>query len=131
VNDTVLFASLPAFWMTFDLLLLNEFPDERADRAGGRRHLVIRFGRKTAARMYALAALLVPVSIVAGVAGGALPFWGLLGVLPSILLAKPLAWAFGTAAGDPPIPALGANVVWNLATNVLLAVGLGIAATRG
>jgi 1,4-dihydroxy-2-naphthoate octaprenyltransferase len=131
VNDTVLFAALPAFFMTFDLLLLNEFPDERADRAGGRRHLVIRFGRKTAARMYALAALLVPVSIVVGVAGGALPLWALLGILPSILLAKPLGWAFGTAAGDPPLPALGANVVWNLATNALLAVGLGIAAAMG
>jgi 1,4-dihydroxy-2-naphthoate octaprenyltransferase len=128
VNDTVLFASLPAFFMTFDLLLLNEFPDERADRAGGRRHLVIRFGRRTAARMYALAALLVPVSIVVGVAGGALPVWALLGVLPSVLLIKPLAWAFGSAAADPPLPALGANVVWNLATNALLAVGLGIAA---
>src|SRR5688500_11129412 len=49
VNDTVLFASLPAFLMTFDLLLLNEFPDERADRTGGRRHLVIRLGRRVAA----------------------------------------------------------------------------------
>jgi 1,4-dihydroxy-2-naphthoate octaprenyltransferase len=128
VNDTVLFASLPAFFMTFDLLLLNEFPDERADRAGGRRHLVIRFGRRTAARIYALAALLVPVSLLAGVAGGALPLWALLGILPSALLVKPLGWAFGSAAADPPFPALGANVVWNLATNALLAAGLGIAA---
>jgi hypothetical protein len=33
-----------------------------------------------------------------------------------------------TAALEPvPIPALGANVVWNLATNALLAVGLVIA----
>ena len=128
VDDTVLFAALPAFLMTFDLLLLNEFPDERADRAGGRRHLVIRLGRRTAARIYALAALLVPVAIAAGAAGGALPAWALLGILPSALLVRPLAWAFGSAAGDPPISALGANVAWNLATNALLAVGLGIAA---
>ena len=28
-------AALPAFLMTFNLLLLNEFPDEQADRSGG------------------------------------------------------------------------------------------------
>ena len=128
VDATVVVASLPAFFMTFDLLLLNEFPDERADRAGGRRHLVIRHGRRAAARIYAVAALLAPASIVVGVLADALPAWALLGVLPSLLLAKPLAWAFGPADTDPPLPALGANVIWNLATNVLLAAGLGIAA---
>ena len=131
VNETVLVASLPAFFMTFDLLLLNEFPDERADRAGGRRHLVILLGRRAAARIYALAALLVPVTIVAGVLLGALPAWALLGLLPSLLLVKPLGWALGSAEGDPPLPALGANVVWNLATNTLLAVGLGLASALG
>ncbi len=128
VNETVLVASIPAFLMTFDLLLLNEFPDERADRAGGRRHLVILLGRRAAARIYALAALLVPASIAAGVAFGALPAWALLGLLPSLLLVKPVGWALGTAESDPPLPALGSNVVWNLATNTLLAIGLGIAA---
>ncbi|HEX6058289.1 MAG TPA: prenyltransferase [Gemmatimonadaceae bacterium] len=131
VNDTVLVASLPAFFMTFDLLLLNEFPDERADRAGGRRHLVILLGRRAAARIYVLAAVLVPVTIVAGVLLGALPGWALLGLLPSLLLVKPLGWALGSAEGDPPLPALGANVVWNLATNTLLAVGLGLASALG
>ena len=128
VNETVLVASIPAFLMTFDLLLLNEFPDERADRAGGRRHLVILLGRRAAARIYAAAALLVPATMAAGVAFGALPRWALLGLLPSLLLVKPLGWALGPAESDPPLPALGSNVVWNLATNTLLAVGLGIAA---
>jgi 1,4-dihydroxy-2-naphthoate octaprenyltransferase len=35
--------------MTFDLLLLNELPDEEADRAGGRRNLVLILGRRAAA----------------------------------------------------------------------------------
>ena len=39
-------AGVPAFFMTFNLLLLNEFPDEAADRAGGRKNLVLLLGRK-------------------------------------------------------------------------------------
>ena len=34
--NTALAAGVPAFLMTFNLLFLNEFPDEEADRAGGR-----------------------------------------------------------------------------------------------
>jgi 1,4-dihydroxy-2-naphthoate octaprenyltransferase len=120
-------AALPAFCMTLNLLLLNEFPDEAADRAGGRRNLLLLFGRKGAARIYAAVALLVPVSLVGAVVLGALPRWALLAVAPSLLLAKPLSWALGQPEDDVPIPALGANVVWNLATNSVLAASLAVA----
>ena len=123
-----LWAGVPAFLMTFDLLLLNEFPDEDADRGGGRRNLVLLLGRPTAARIYAAAGLLVPVSLVAAVATGALPRLALVAAVPSVLLAKPLAWAISAPREPVPIPALGANVVWNLATNAVLALAL-VAAT--
>ena len=42
-------ASVPPFFMTFNLLLLNEFPDEEADRQGGRKNLLHLFGRTGAA----------------------------------------------------------------------------------
>jgi 1,4-dihydroxy-2-naphthoate polyprenyltransferase len=124
---TALAAALPAFFMTFNLLLLNEFPDEQADRIGKRRHLVITFGRRGAALIYAAAALAVPVAIVAAVAVRALPPHCLGALLPSLLLAKPLRWALAAPASDVPVPALGANVAWNLATNALLAVTLAFA----
>jgi 1,4-dihydroxy-2-naphthoate octaprenyltransferase len=122
-----LWAGAPAFFMTFNLLLLNEFPDEEADRAGGRRNLVLIFGRPAAAGIYAAAALLTPVSIVAAVLLKALPPLALAAALPSLLLAKPLGWAFGRPRDPVPVPALGANVVWNLATNTVLAVALALA----
>jgi hypothetical protein len=51
--------------------------------------------------------------------------------VPSLLLAKPLLWAFGDAREAVPVAALGANVAWNLATNTVLALALAIAvATR-
>lgn len=120
-------ASIPAFFMTFNLLLLNEFPDEEPDRAGGRKNLVILLGRRPAARIYAAAAVLTPISIALGVALDWLPALALIGVLPSLLLVKPIQWSMTTALEPVPIPALGANVVWNLATNTLIAVGLIIA----
>jgi 1,4-dihydroxy-2-naphthoate octaprenyltransferase len=124
-------ASVPAFLMTFNLLLLNEFPDEVADREGGRRNLVLILGRRSAAMVYAGAALLVPVWIVGAVGGGLLPGLALLGILPSLLLIKPLSWAFGDTGAHVPHPALGANVIWNLATNTVLGLGLFAAAAMG
>jgi len=115
-------AGIPAFFMTFNLLLLNEFPDEKADLTGNRRHLIILFGRRRAAAIYSAAALLTPASIVAAVAVGALPPMCLIALAPSLLLIRPLRWAFKDPDQQVPIPAMAANVVWNLLTNVALAV---------
>ncbi|MFH1175977.1 MAG: prenyltransferase [Acidobacteriota bacterium] len=120
-------AALPAFFMTFNLLLLNEFPDEAADRAGGRRNLVNLLGRRAAAAVWALAALAVPLVILLAVARRTLPPACLAAVLPSLLLIKPLVWAFTSPEAPVPIPALGANVAWNLATNSVLAAALAVA----
>ena len=121
-------AAIPAFLMTFNLLLLNEFPDVEADLAGGRRNLVLVLGRPGAALIYVIAAIATPISIVVGVVLHALPLMAIAGALPSILLAAPLRWALGPADEPVPLPALGANVTWNLATNSLLAVALFLAA---
>jgi 1,4-dihydroxy-2-naphthoate octaprenyltransferase len=117
-------ASIPAFFMTFNLLLLNEFPDEEADRKGGRHNLVIIFGRKTAAWIYVLAGLATPLSLIGAVILEALPWTSLAAALPSLLLMKPVRWALTDPDQPVPIPALGANVVWNLATNTLVALTL-------
>ena len=126
-GPAALWAGVPAFLMTFNLLLLNEFPDEEADRAGGRKNLVLMLGRKGAAVVYAAAAVLTPTAIVVAVALGALPVHALAATLPSLLLAKPLAWALGDTREPVPVPALGANVAWNLATNTVLALALAAA----
>lgn len=117
-------ASVPAFLMTFNLLLLNEFPDEAADREGGRKNLVLMLGRKPAAMVYVVAGLAVPAWILGCVATGLFPIWAVAAALPSVLLLKPLAWAFGDTAEAVPLPALGANVMWNLATNTVLGLAL-------
>jgi len=120
-------ASVPAFFMTFNLLLLNEFPDEQADREGGRRNLTILLGRRAAAWIYTAAGLATPLAIVIAVVLRVLPPLSLIAVLPSMLLVKPLQWALADSRLPVPIPALGANVAWNLATNTVLALTLLIA----
>ncbi len=130
-GPAALWAGVPGFFMTFNLLLLNEFPDEEADRAGGRRNLVLMLGRRGAALVYAGAAILTPASIVVAVVVRALPVHALAATLPSLLLAKPLLWAFGDTREPVPVPALGANVVWNLATNSVLALALAVAVLTG
>jgi len=127
LGATALAASIPAFFMTYNLLLLNEFPDEVADREGGRKNLVRLLGRTGAARFYVVMGWMVPVSLIAAVAIGALPLPSLLACLPSLALIAPTRWAL-TAPREPvPLPALGANVIWNLATNTVLAISLVIA----
>ncbi len=118
-------AALPAFLMTFNLLLLNEFPDEKADQVGGRKNLILMLGRRRAARIFAAAGLATPAAICAAALLGPLPELALLAALPSLLLIGPLRWAFGDSEDAVPIPALAANVIWNLATNSALALTLG------
>ncbi len=124
IGPAAIAAAAPSFFLTFDLLLLNEFPDIEADRSGGRRNLVLALGPALAAMVWAVAALLVPATILVAVVLGLFPAWALLGLLPSLLLARPLAWAIRGAPGEIPVPALAANVAWNLATHALLALGL-------
>ena len=104
-SEAAVWAAVPAFLMTFNLLLLNEFPDEEADRAGGRRNLVILLGRRGAAWIYAAAGLATPLAIVVSVGLGALPPPALVAALPSLLLIQPLRWiASGTEMRCPSPP---------------------------
>jgi 1,4-dihydroxy-2-naphthoate octaprenyltransferase len=109
------------------LLLLNEFPDEQADREGGRRNLIILLGRRAAASIYALAGLATPAAIILAVVIDTLPPLCLAAALPSLLLVKPVRWALTDPSQPVPNSALGANVAWNLATNTLMALSLVIA----
>ncbi len=125
---TAFAASLTPFFLVSDLLLLNQFPDVEADRSVGRKHYPITLGRAKSARIYVAFLLLAYLSVLAGVAAGLLP-------LPALLawLTLPLAVSVAkTVLRNPDdiealLPAMGKNVLINILTPLLLAVGLFLA----
>ena len=121
-------AALVPFFLVSALLLLNQFPDVEADRQVGRRHLPIAWGRPRAARVFVALYGLAYLSIVVGVLVRALPWPCLLG-LATLPLAIPAARDALRHADDPKalLPAMGRNVIVNLATPALMAVGFAVA----
>jgi 1,4-dihydroxy-2-naphthoate octaprenyltransferase len=122
---TAFFASLAPFCFVSDLLLLNQFPDIDADRMVGRRHLPIVLGVRKSSVIYILFLLLGYLSIGVGVWLRYLPPGCLLGEV-TLLLAVPAmfrAYRYGEQH-EQLLPALGCNVMINLLTPILLAVGL-------
>jgi 1,4-dihydroxy-2-naphthoate octaprenyltransferase len=118
-------ASLVPFFLVSDLLLLNQFPDVEADKSVGRRHYPIIAGRKISSFIYTAFLLGAYLVILLGVAFNLLPKFSLLGLL-TLVLAVPVIRSALRYADDIPhlIPALGQNVLINLLTPVLVAVGL-------
>lgn len=122
-------SGIPAGLLTYNLLLLNEFPDTEADTAGGRHHMVVLLGKRRARWLYAAVEIGAYVAIVAGVAFGVLTPWALVGLGAAVFAAKAITTALKEYDSfEGLVPAQGANVMAVLATNVLLAVGYVIAA---
>jgi 1,4-dihydroxy-2-naphthoate octaprenyltransferase len=118
-------ASLVPFFLVSDLLLLNQFPDVEADRSIGRRHLPIVIGRRASSLVYGLFLLLAYLTIVLGVAFDVLPPVSLLGLLTVALAVPAGVKAFRHADEiEKLVPAMGWNVLINLATPVLVSIGL-------
>jgi 1,4-dihydroxy-2-naphthoate polyprenyltransferase len=118
-------ASLVPTFLVADLLLLNQFPDVEADRSIGRRHFPITIGRRASALIYGFLLLSAYLSVIAGVLLKLLPMLSLIAVLTAILGWQAFQNVRKNAENIPAlIPAMGMNVMINLATPVLLAVGL-------
>lgn len=121
-------ASLVPFFLVSDLLLLNQFPDVEADKSVGRRHLPIVAGRRTSSLVYAAFLLLAYLAVGIGVWLDYLPTASLLG-LATVPLAVPTAMAAIRHAENTPklIPHMGMNVIINIVTPTLVAIGLFLA----
>lgn len=121
----VILVSIPPGILTALLLLINEFPDMEADRAGGRRHLVIVLGRKKAAYLYAFGMFLTFGTILILPLVGLASAWIYLALIPMPLGIRSSITAI--RHGDDMhkmVPALGTNVITVLGTDLLLAVGI-------
>ena len=122
---TAFVASLVPFFLVSNLLLLNQFPDVEADKTVGRRHFPILIGRHLSSIIFSTFLVLTYIAIVAGVILSILPVACLLG-LATLFLAIPLLKGSITHAEDIQqlIPFMGNNVLVNLLTPVLVALGM-------
>jgi 1,4-dihydroxy-2-naphthoate octaprenyltransferase len=124
-SPSALAASFVPFFLVSNLLFLNQFPDVDADRSVGRRNYPVVIGRKKSSLIYGAFLLLAFVSIVVGVVLGYLPRASLIG-LAAVAIAVPAAAGAYRYADDIRrlAPAMGLNVALNIATPVLVAIGL-------
>lgn len=120
--------SLIPFFLVNNLLLLNQFPDLEADRQIGRRNLLISAGLQRGALVFRWFLLAAFLTLLLLVALEYLPLWALLGGL-SLILAVPLYFKVSQYFDDLDQlqPALKWNVMLNLFTPLLLALGLWLA----
>jgi 1,4-dihydroxy-2-naphthoate octaprenyltransferase len=117
--------ALPSGLLTYNLLLVNEFPDVGPDSSAGRRNMVIALGKRGASVLYLITTGLIYLCIILGVHFEVMPIGSLLG-----LLTMPIAWqavrgalsAFD-ARNEEFLPVMGSNVAVVLVTQALIAVG--------
>jgi 1,4-dihydroxy-2-naphthoate octaprenyltransferase len=122
---TALIASLVPFFLVSNLLLLNQFPDAEADQSIGRRHYPITVGKERSSLIYISFLILPFIMIVLGILGGYLPISSLIGLLSLVLVIPIIRGVLNNIESfEGLIPVLGQNVIINLVTPVLVAVGI-------
>jgi 1,4-dihydroxy-2-naphthoate octaprenyltransferase len=124
-SKTAFIASLVPFFLVNNLLLLNQFPDVEADRNIGRRHFPIIFGKRASAFVYGAFLVFAYMSIVVGVIYHDLPKVSLIGLFTLVIAVPAFIGALRyTENGKKLVPYMTMNVVINIATPVLVAIGL-------
>jgi 1,4-dihydroxy-2-naphthoate octaprenyltransferase len=121
---SLLMISIPASLLTFNLLLLNEFPDVKADVTGGRRNIVISLGEKGSAWLYMATTAGVYLSLIIGLLLSIFPIPAALALLTLPVAFKAVQGAFdGTKQVPHFMSAQKANVQVVLVTQILFVVG--------
>jgi 1,4-dihydroxy-2-naphthoate polyprenyltransferase len=88
-SPQIFLLSIPVGLSIFNVILINEFPDEEADRAIGKKNLVVRFGKERMGDLYIGLSLLTGFAFIKMMWGfGQTSFWLLVlsGVPPLLIL---------------------------------------------
>ena len=121
---SILPVSLISGLMGVALLILNEFPDLEADRAGGRRTIPIMLGLRRASRIYSLVVVSTYVLLLVLVAVRILPVYALLALLTLPIGIKVITLVLSGYQTDQKLmQALALNVVMVLAVPFLVSLG--------
>jgi 1,4-dihydroxy-2-naphthoate octaprenyltransferase len=120
---TAVIASIPSGFLVHNLLLLNEFPDAEADILANRKTMSITIGKNRTSIFYAVVAIAVYVWIIGWVAAQVMPIWTLLALLTLPLTIKAINGARHHNDATKLMPAMAANVMAVLVTQLLIGIG--------
>ncbi len=125
-SSQVLLLSIPVGFSIFNVILINEFPDEEADRAIGKRTLVVRFGKERMGDLYIGLSLLAGFSFIKMMWGfGLTPAWllALTGVPPALVLWNLIQVWLGNYRDHKKLEGLSLNTLLvNLTMTMLLTI---------
>jgi 1,4-dihydroxy-2-naphthoate octaprenyltransferase len=125
-SSQVLLLSIPVGFSIFNVILINEFPDEQADRAIGKRTLVVRFGKERMGDLYIGLSLLAGFSFIKMMWGfGLTPAWLLVltGVPPALILWNLIQVWLGNYRNHKKLEGLSLNTLLvNLTMTMLLTI---------
>lgn len=114
-------ASIPISFLIAAVLYVNEFPDYSADKAVGKRTLVVRLGRRKAVIRYNALMGVTYLAILTGVVSGILPLAALLGLITLPASLRAIAYLrMHYASPFDLVPANALTIVAHLATGLLL-----------
>ncbi len=121
VSIEPLLASLPISFLIAAILYINEFPDIEADRACGKKNLVVRLGKKMAVRGFYAIIAAGYISVTGAVLTGYLPLPSLLALLPAPLAIR-AALILRKTNGEGPalVPGIKAIILAHLSCGLLL-----------
>ncbi len=117
-------ASLPVAILIADVLYINEFPDCTADKAVGKRHLVVRLGKERAVWGYLALTLAAYLAILIPVVTRAVPPYCLLALVTLPIAMKAINVAILNYADSTKlVPANAATIMLHLFVGLLVAAG--------
>jgi len=117
-------AGLPVGLLVTAILWINEFPDEDADRATGKVHLVAVLGKANARWGYALIVLGAFALIAYGVAAGVFPLGALIAALAIPIAIYTISVTMRHYADRQLLPANQYTIALHLLTGLLMAAGI-------
>ncbi len=116
-------AAIPSGFLVHNLLLLNEFPDVKADKKANRKTLPITMGETRAGIVYSAVTVAVYLWIVGGVIAGQMPLFSLIALLTIPFAVKAIQGALKPQEMAKLMPAMANNVLVVLLTQLLLGIG--------
>jgi len=120
---TAAVACIPSAFLVHNLLLLNEFPDVEADMLANRKTVPISIGKKRASIFYSVVAIALYLWIIGWVAARVMPVWTLLALLTLPLTIRAINGARHHDDASRLMPAMAANVMNVLLTQLLMGIG--------